>query len=259
MRYDGTNLNEVLAAHLRWLDEQTNDEDRADFSEMTLGGVDLRGALLFGADFHGANLFGACLVNANLSRADLTGTSFKGAILHNTYMRGAVGDPQIPIACPDTGSFIAWKRCVRITADMTSDSMHGWKNSVIVKLLIPEDARRTSNQMGECRADKAVVLEMQSLDGEVLPDKAALSIYDKSTPYVVGETVYAKGYTGERFTQWTPGIYFYITRQEAVDYLTLGRYDGQQIELDVKWMENAMEESNHWDGRNGVILRVGGS
>lgn len=259
MRYDGSNLKEVLNAHRRWLMDGTNDEDRADFSDHILDGVDLKGALLYGANMRGCNFYGCDLAFCNLSRADLTGASFKGAVIHNTYMRGAIGEPNIPLACPDTGSFIAWKRCARVIPGMTFKSTREWKNSVVVKLLIPEDARRTSNQLGECRADRAKVLEIQSLSGEVLPDKVALSIYDLLTAYTVGETVYAPGYTGERFTCWTPGIYFYITRAEAVDYLTLGQYQGGQVEFDREWIISKMDEANRWEGDDGVILRVGGS
>ena len=95
------------------------------------GGADLRGADLRGAYLRGADLRGADLRNADLRNADLCG------------VRGAY------IACPTDGSFIGWKKA----------------SGYIVKLQIPEDARRSSAGGERCRCDKAYVVEIQNADG----------------------------------------------------------------------------------------------
>lgn len=130
--------------------------------------------------------------------------------------RDEANDDYLPTACPDTGAFIGWKKCRR----------HGHGGgSVIVKLCIPEDARRTSATGRKCRCDKAVVLEVQDIDGTVIDEReepsgcAAYSTHDESFGYKVGEIVTPKEpYDECRWNECSSGIHFFINRQEAVDY-----------------------------------------
>ena len=111
------------------------------------------------------------------------------------------------MACPDTGTFVAWKQC------QTSDSL------VIVKLLIPEDAKRSSGTGRKCRSDKAVVLEIQDMDGEALEGVVARSIFDSLFTYEVGKTVEPREpFDDCRWNECGSGIHFFINRQEAVNY-----------------------------------------
>ena len=169
MKYDGTNLKEVLEAHKRWIEESEGwtEEDRAD----------LNGAYLTGADLNGADLTGAKNV------------------------------PYVPFACPDSGAFTAWKTCA---------SENG---RVIVKLLIPVDAKRLSSTGRKCRASKAEVLEIQTLDGKPLENVKAWSMYDINFTYEVGKTVEPKEpFCDNRWHECESGIHFFINRQEAVNY-----------------------------------------
>ena len=112
--------------------------------------ANLRGAYLIGANLIGANLRGAYLIGANLRGAYLTGAYLTGAYLRNADLRcadlsytdlsytdlagvdlrnanlsganlrnanltganllGAKNIPFIPMACPDTGAFIGYKK-----------------------------------------------------------------------------------------------------------------------------------------------------
>ena len=63
----------------------------------------------------------------------------------------AINLPFVPMSCPDTGSFVGWKKA-------------GGK---IIKLEIPADAKRCSAISKKCRCDKAKVLEIQNLDGSI--------------------------------------------------------------------------------------------
>ena len=58
MKYDGTNLAAILAAHRAWIYGDGGGE-RADFRGANFRGADLRGADLRGVDLRGANLHGA--------------------------------------------------------------------------------------------------------------------------------------------------------------------------------------------------------
>ena len=245
MKFTGDNLEEVLKAHQRWIDTGgENDDDRADFEGVAVGSLPLAHRNLYGANFRNAVIPMSDLNHTNLQKADLTGVDIHGSCLYAADLRGAINPPFIPLECPDTGSFIAWKRC----KSKFFDGDNCYDNSVIVKLLIPEDARRTSTLDRECRADKAVVLEIQSLDGEVLHDTVAYSIYNRgATKYVPGETVIAEHYTEERFVHHTQGIFFYINRQEAVEYLTLGYVEGGPLLMDTPAFEEELNRKNSWD------------
>ena len=147
--------------------------------EALKGEADLRGADLFGA-----NLFGADLCGANLRGANLRGA--KG-----TYM-----------ACPTDGSFIGWKKA----------------SGYIVKLQIPEDARRSSAGGEKCRCDKAFVVDIQNLDGTKAYIETVCSDHDKNFVYAVGATVEVSDFDDDRWNECAPGIHLFIDRRAAVEY-----------------------------------------
>lgn len=180
----------------------------ANLSFARLDHADLSGADLVGANLRSTNLIGANLIGADLSGADLGGADLSGANLSGANLSGVRGLP--PICCPEEGSFIGWKKCV------SPSFMDGIR---IVKLLIPEDARRSSATGRKCRCDKALVLGIYDLDGNRLPDDLlALSSYDTKFKYRVGETVSVPDFDENRWNECAPGIHFFITRQEAIDY-----------------------------------------
>ena len=113
--------------------------------------------------------------------------------------------PFPPLACPATGSFIGWK----CAAD---ESNH----CVLIKLEIPEDAKRTSGlDSQKCRCDKAKVLEIRNFAGEL---KEAHSIYDSTFVYKVGEEVSVKDFCDDRMLICAPGIHFFMERVDALDF-----------------------------------------
>ena len=161
----------------------------ADLYGADLYGADLRGANLRGADLHGANLRGAVLYGANLREANLYGADLREAI--GTYM-----------ACPTDGSFIGWKKA----------------SEYIVKLQIPEDARRSSAGGEKCRCDKAYVVEIQNADGTKADIETIHSTHDANFVYTVGATVEVSDFDGDRWNECAPGIHFFIDRRAAVEY-----------------------------------------
>ena len=170
---------------------------RANLTEADLTRADLREANLTRADLRGAYLTGA-----NLTRADLRGANLTGANLTRADLRGAKNVPFIPMTCPDNGSFIAWKKA----------------DGHILKLEIPEDARRSSATGRKCRCDKALVLGIEQLDGTETSLKEIASNHDPNFIYKVGELVEEPNFCVDRFQECAPGIHFFINRQEAVEY-----------------------------------------
>ena len=191
--------------------------------------ADLRYANLHGANLHGANLHDANLSGANLRDANLRYANLCGAYLSCAYLCGAdlshadlsdanlrdANHVQLSIAktsiLPDEGDIIGWKKA------WTDDTMP--PKSVIVKLLIPADAQRSNGTGRKCRASTARVLDLQDKQGNSLPsDTTAYSGHDTDFTYKKGETVHVEDFDTNRWNECAPGIHFFITRIEAVEY-----------------------------------------
>ena len=171
----------------------------ADLRGADLRGADLRDADLRDADLRGANLCGANLSDADLCDADLCDADLRGANLCGADLRDAKG---CYLSCPTEGSFIGWKKA----------SGH------IVKLRIPEDARRNSATGHKCRCDKAYVMEIQNMDGTKATEDTVRSDHDKNFVYTVGATVEVPDFDDNRWSECAPGIHFFIDRRAAVEY-----------------------------------------
>ena len=211
---NGANLN---GANISWADLADAILKDADLAVANLAGADLIGANLEGAnlegadiswaDLEGAILKGAKLKDANLKLdflggADLKGADIAGANLNGANLNGAKNIPYIPLACPSEGAFTAWKKV---------------EGKYLVKLQIPEDARRSSATTRKCRCDKALVLEITSLDGEEHYNEVTNNIYNE-TIYKVGEMVYPDSFDDNRWDECSHGIYFFVNKEDAINY-----------------------------------------
>lgn len=198
----------------------------ANMKNADLTGADLRYAALRGANLAGANmtnsyLTGATLAGVNLAGADLTCADMRNAYLAGADMEGAnlegadtksanlagahIESGAIPMACPSDGAFIGWKKAL------------GCGEAVLVKLLIPEDAKRSSATGRKCRCDKAKVIEILSMkDNKEL--KCAVSEHDDSFIYIKGKVVCEPNFCEDRFKECAAGIHFFIDRIEAEKY-----------------------------------------
>lgn len=218
-------LAEILNKHKMWLNGEVSgvraDLYGTDLRWAYLYGTDLRGADLYVADLRGANLCGADLCGAdlrganlswaNLSGADLSGADLSGADLYGADLRGAnlcganlceAKNLNFPIACPEKGTFTAFKKA----------------GKYIIELEIPDDALRSSSTTRKCRCSKAKVVSITNLDGTPSDVKSVASCHDSKFIYNLGETVEVSNFDTNRWNECAPGIHFFITRQEAVDY-----------------------------------------
>ena len=176
---DKDKLREILTKHKQWL-----------FSEDGGQRADLSDANLIGANLIGANLRGANLIGANLSDANL-----RGAIANYCTVF-------YHLQCPEEGSFIAYKKA----------------GDHIVKLLIPEDAQRSSATSRKCRANKAEVLEIKHIETGTNVNTVT-SDYDNTFVYEVGKGVEVKDFNTDRWNECSSGIHFFITKEEAINYI----------------------------------------
>lgn len=171
------------------------DLDGADLCGSDLDGAELRGADLCCANLMYANMYNANLNRANLSQADLRGAKNTSTVIHDSYT------VFYSMQCPEEGSYIAYKQA----------------DGKIVKLLIPEDAKRSSATSRQCRASKAYVIDITDISGD-MHCSFAKSDHDHNFIYRVGETVEVKDFDENRWNEWSTGIHHFITRAEAVTY-----------------------------------------
>ena len=199
----GANLSgaNLWYADLRGADLRYASLGCADLGYADLGGANLRCADLRGADLRGADLRGADLRDANLYGADLRGADLGGANLWSTDL-SCVKNIFFPMACPEKGSFIAFKKA----------------GCYIIELFIPSNAKRCSATSRKCRCSKAKVISITTLSGDKTNITEVHSNYDPNFIYKLGEYVEVKNFDDNRWNECSTGIYFFITRQEAVNY-----------------------------------------
>ena len=193
-------LKSVLKEHQLWL--ETRFSAHIEGCHANLRDADLKGANLMNANLMNANLRDTNLMNVDLRSAVLSDADLRGANLMNADLRDAKNIPFIPFTCPDSGSFIGYKKA----------------RGYVVKLEILEDARRCSATGRKCRCDKARVLTITNLDGTDANISSVSSSFDKSFIYTVGEVVEVPDFDTYRWNECTTGIHFFINRQEAVEY-----------------------------------------
>ena len=123
-----------------------------------------------------------------------------GADLHGANLRGAKNIPTLAAAqtvIVPQGNLVGWKKC---------------QNGVIVKLLIPQDAKRSNATGRKCRASKVKVLQVYGANEGLSTYKLAPTI-----TYRKGEWVTTK-WNDDRWVECGGGIHFFLTREEAEAY-----------------------------------------
>ena len=221
---NGEEIKKVLEKHEKWLNNELGGI-RAYLREASLYGLNLCGVNLYGADLSGADLRVAYLRDANIREANIRGANLSGADLREASLREAnlsganfyeadlrlaknIPSYACRLVCPEEGSFIGFKKAHTASPDF---------REAIVKLLITEDAKRSSATTRKCRCDKAKVISITSLDGKE-NFTTAYSYYDRFFQYTVGQTVIVDDFDEDRWNECSTGVHFFITREEAVDY-----------------------------------------
>lgn len=172
-------LNKILKLHKKWLICDA-DGERADLHD---------------ANLSRANLSGANLCGANLYRANLSGANLSGAKI------------DFPLACPETGSFEAWKKVVDENG-----------TEFLVKLLVPADAKRSSATTNKCRCEFADVLEITNIETNQTVQLVENIRYVPTITYRVGERVYPDSFDENRWNECSHGIHFFVDKESAIHY-----------------------------------------
>ena len=156
----------------------------------------MRKCIARGTDFTGAILDDTLATGAEFTNCNFSRASFVGAQLTDT-----AHDRYVPMSCPAEGSFIGYKKA----------------GGYIVKLYIPDNAKRLSGSDRRCRTNLALVLSITTLDGEETGLQEIKSDIGNMM-YRVGQHVVVNEWDNNRFHDHVPGIWFFIDRMEAVLY-----------------------------------------
>lgn len=222
---------------LRGVDFTGRNLSQANFTGANLGGAcfidailvstNFEGANLKNADFSCANAWGANFNETNCQNslflsANLTETSFEGADLDGASFalanltEASLEDAQnIDLAefdntvgiypvCPTHGSFTGWT------------IVENEEQEFIAMLSIPAYARRNSGTTRKCRADTAVVVDIQSLEGEHVAALVTKLKY-RNIKFTVGESVHDNHFETDRFKVSSTDLCFWISKEEALE------------------------------------------
>ena len=211
-----TNLRAANLMGINLSDSNLHNADLtcADLRYANLTDADLTDVDLTCANLEGTNLTDADLRNSNLSYTNLRCTDLTSANLENVDLWNAnlinsklvgiktnMGTISYNLACPEKGSFIGYKKA----------------GGCIVKLLILDDAKRSSATTSKCRCDKAKVLEIKDINtGELMNE--ITSTYDPNFVYKVGEIVTVDNFDDNRWNECAPGIHFFVNKENALNY-----------------------------------------
>ena len=180
-------LEDRIEAHGEWLRGKAKGR-RLELVGYNLNGSNLRDGNLRDCDLRCSNLSDSDLRGSDLSESDIRDSDLRGSDLRGSITNyTTIG---IETACPETGAFEAWKNC----------------KGIIVKLLIPADAERSSATTRKCRANKALVLDVI---GATQATSSRGMIYEK------GYYVFADSWDPDRWNECSHGIHFFMNRGDA--------------------------------------------
>lgn len=180
------------------------DFTNADLNNAYLRDADLSYANMSGTILHNANLSNTLLINTNLYHADLTSANISGA-----NMVGA----NIELTFLDK---IIYNHRTTGFANCPEGDLIGWKiiNGILIKLLIPKEAKRSRATTNKCRCEFAQVLEFIGTNEKSI-------CYDYCghiTTYTIGNVVYPDSFDSYRWNSKSHGIHFFMDRIEAETY-----------------------------------------
>ena len=169
--------------------------------------------------FSGANLFAASFKNTKLEDAFFADciiekTNFENAVINEYTMFKEIARyetvmPNVSMICPEEGSFIGYK--IGATSPYS-------KKRFLIKLEILESAKRLNGVSRTCRCDKAKVLDIINIDTKEHVNRCS-SCYDYDFDYEVGKVSEVNEFDDDRWADYTTGIHFFMTKQEALDWV----------------------------------------
>ena len=202
MNLENYDLSDMNFSHSNFINANLSN---VNFCSSQLVNVLLDDCNLQNANLKNTNLERASLRRVNLTYADIRGAKLYAAVLENAILDNIIFDDKTEnfrIHCPEQGAFVAYKKGL---------------DNLIIKLLIPSDAKRVSSTMKCCRCDKAKVLEIKNFEGTKFFDEAWSTVAENFC-YKLGKWVYAENFNEDRWYDSPGGIHFWMTEEEAKAY-----------------------------------------
>lgn len=197
------NFREATAMTCNFRETNLNNSnfDKAVASESDFYGASLRMSSFFRTKLDRTNFGWADFSNADLLEANFYKSTLCGAGFSDTKNM-----PYVPMWLP-VESFIGWVKVI------------GENESYIVKIKILNESQRFRAVGDICRCDKALVLEIQDLEGNKL-DIEEIEYHDKTSTLVfkVWEVTECEDWYPGRWADCKAGISFFVDRQSAVLY-----------------------------------------
>lgn len=177
-----------------------SDLDRTDFSFAIMTSVNLQFASV-SSNFSNAILNYADVRNAHFKKSYFKNAEVNYIVLVGANLENVIDFPYIPLNIPE-GEVIVWKKV----------------KNFIIKMKLLEDSKRSRATSNKCRCDKALVLEIQTLDGKDSGRKRILNENYSRLMYEVGKVAYSDFWDDNRWRECSNGIHFFLDRQTAVNY-----------------------------------------
>ena len=197
------------------------------FFNTQLKEVDIEKCAMFDCRFKSVSFEDVYIYSSNLDDSALRESNFSDVSLQN--VSGAYS------VCPEEGSFIGFKKLCDKERYKT----------LICKLEIPADAKRSSAFSRKCRCSKAKVLEILDMDNEnkfTIPVKKGYSTHKPAFEYKVGEMVYPPYKFPEKFPlklrmrdllEDTVDEKFYLS-QEQINKIKFSTYETNKRRIQEK-------------------------
>lgn len=196
---------------------------RCNFENSTFVNSIISRCAFIDCNFNGCRFEGCGITNVDMSFSHLETTDFgshsmlRDINLDNSYITKETRI-NIPMACPEEGGFIAWKKAKRILQPYgdAPDSAR----EVLVKLYIPASAKRSSSTSSKCRCSEAKVLGIYDLDGSNISNivPVVCSRRDPDFEYRVGTYVFIPNFDENRWVECSSGIHFFMDKDMARRY-----------------------------------------
>ncbi|MBR2673865.1 MAG: pentapeptide repeat-containing protein [Mogibacterium sp.] len=203
---------------LRGRDMRGLDLSRSTFENCDLRGTDFSGSKMDNVAFYNNKLMGMKLCGCKARGCsfrfqDMTDIDLRGANIYASVLEDAINQDKVIVddetewyrmRCPEEGeAFVAWKCCTDLR---------------VVMMLVPRDAKRCMATMETGRAERVKVLKITNID-ETENFTWAQSTVDPDFYYEVGKWLEpANGFQEDRWKDSSPGIHFFLDRQQCVDY-----------------------------------------
>ncbi|MBQ3290990.1 MAG: pentapeptide repeat-containing protein [Mogibacterium sp.] len=218
----GSSLPDFMHTRFKGLDLSGWDMTKLNLRRTTFDGCNLSGTdfsdsemdhiAFYNNDLRGMKLCRCKARGCSFRFQDMTGIDLSGANIYASVLEDAINQDKVIIdddtkwykmRCPEEGPFIAWKCCTDLR---------------VVMMLVPADAKRCMATMETGRVSKVKVLKITNID-ETENYTWAQSTVDSDFYYEVGKWLEpANGFQEDRWKDSSPGIHFFLDRQQCVDY-----------------------------------------